>query len=133
MTRQYSTAMRDGWNSKYEEIIGTSPVLKLRTGAKPANCAAANSGTLLAALTLPADWQGDSASGVTAKAGTWAGTAIAAGDVGHYRVESSGGTVHEQGTVTVTGGGGDLTMNDISLEIGQPVSISTWGRTAPGA
>src|SRR5574338_210902 len=129
MARKYSVALRDAWNATYETTIGASPVLKLRTGAPPANCAAADSGTLLTALTLPADFQGNSSGGVTAKAGTWAGTAIANGDVGHYRLESSGGTVHEQGTVTATGGGGDLTMNDISLEIGQPVSIDTWGRT----
>lgn len=133
MARKYSTAMRDGWNAKYEEVIGTSPVLELRTGAAPANCAAANSGTLLASLTLPADFQGNSSSGVTAKAGTWAGTATVAGDVGHYRLKSSGGTCHEQGSVTATGGGGDLTMNDIGLEVGQPVSMNTWDRTAPGA
>jgi hypothetical protein len=133
MARKYSTALRDAWNSTYETTIGTAPVLELRTGAAPANCAAADSGTLLASLTLPADWQGNSASGVSAKAGTWAGTAVANGDVGHYRLKSSGGTCHEQGTVTADGGGGDLTMNDISLEIGQPVSIDTWGRTAPGA
>ena len=86
-----------------------------------------------AALTLPSDWQGDSSGGVSAKAGTWAGTVTGAGTAAHYRLKSSGGTCHEQGTVTITGGGGDLTMNNPVLEIGQPVTMNTWGRTAPGA
>ncbi len=133
MARKYSVAVRDAWNAAYETTIGASPVLELRTGAPPASCAAGDSGSLLASLTLPADWQGDSSSGVTVKAGTWAGTASGAGAVGHYRLKASGGSCHEQGTVTATGAGGDLTMNDVDLEIGQPVSINTWGRTAPGA
>ena len=133
MARKYSAAVRDAWNAAYEAAIGTAPVLELRTGAPPANCAAGDSGSLLASLTCPADWQGNSSGGVTAKAGTWAGTVLGAGSVGHYRFKNSGGTCHEQGTVTITGGGGDLTMNNPVLEIGQPVTMNTWGRTAPGA
>lgn len=133
MTRQYSDAVRDGWNNAYETGIGTAPVLELRTGAQPANCAAADSGTLLASLTLPSDWQGASSGGVSTKLGTWSGTAVAAGTAAHYRLKSSGGTCHEQGSVTITGGGGDLTLDNPSIANGQAVVIATWTRTAPGA
>jgi hypothetical protein len=35
--------------------------------------------------------------------------------------------------VTATGGGGDLTLDNVSIASGQTVTISTWTRTMPGA
>lgn len=133
MARQYSTSLRDAWNNLYESTIGASAVLEIRTGAQPADCAAAATGTLLVSMTLPADWQAASSSGATSKLGTWSGTAAASGTAGHYRLKASGGTCHEQGSVTVTGGGGDLTLDNTSINSGQPVAINSWSRTAPGA
>ena len=60
-----------------ESTTGTAPLLKIFSGSAPANCAAADSGTLLATLTLPSDWM-NAASGTTKTlAGTWSGTASA--------------------------------------------------------
>lgn len=53
---QYSVRVRDAQNDAMESAIGASPSLELRTGAQPANCAAADTGTLLCAIALPADW-----------------------------------------------------------------------------
>ena len=39
-----------------ETTIGTAPVLKIRSGSAPADVATADSGTVLATLTLPSDW-----------------------------------------------------------------------------
>jgi hypothetical protein len=95
---QESTAVRDASNDARETTIGAAPTLELRTGAPPANCAAADTGTLLATLTLPSDWLTASASGAKAKNGTWSGTGSAAGTPGHYRIKQ-GATCHQQGTV----------------------------------
>lgn len=100
MGKQYSTTLRNAWLDTYESTIGTSPKLRLCTGAPPANVAAAQTGTQLAELTLPSDWMGAPSSGTSALAGTWSGTVSTSGTAGYYRILSSGGTAHEQGVVT---------------------------------
>jgi hypothetical protein len=100
MTRQLSTTVRNARLDTYESTIGTLPVMKIFTGAQPANCAAANSGTELASGSLPSDWMGAAASGLKQLAGTWTLTAGANGTAGHYRIYATGGTTcHEQGLV----------------------------------
>jgi hypothetical protein len=108
-----------------ESAIGANAILKIRTGAQPANCAAADAGTVLATLNLPADWM-YGASGVALKKGTWEDTsADASGDAGHFRLYASDGiTCHMQGSVTATGNGGDLTLDTITIAVGQKVSIT---------
>lgn len=134
MALQYSVAVRDAMNNQVEATIGTAPKLQFRTGAPPANCATAASGTLLAELTLPSDWIGASWSGVCTKAGTWSSTGVAAGTIGHYRIlDSAGTTCHEQGTVTAGGGGGDMTVDNTSIAIGQTITVSTYTKTRGNA
>lgn len=134
MTIQLGTTLRNNMIGQYETTVGTSPKLQLRSGAQPANCAAADSGTLLAELTLPADWMGAASAGAVALAGSWAGTGAAAGTIAHYRLKDSAGSVcHEQGSVTLTGGGGDLTVDNTSIGVGQAVSVTSWTRTQGGA
>src|SRR5688572_16462089 len=117
MALQFSTAVRNSRLDTVEATIGASAVLKIRTGAAPANVAAADSGTVLATLNLPSDWMANAASGAKAKAGTWQDTAAdATGTAAHFRLYASDGTTcHAQGTVTATGGGGDLTLDNTSL------------------
>jgi hypothetical protein len=126
MTLQMSEAVRNARVNSIEATIGASAVLKIRTGAPPANCAAGDSGTVLASMNLPASWMADAASGAAAKAGTWEDLlAEAAGDAGHFRIYDSGVTACGlQGTVTATGGGGDMTLNNINIALNQPVTIT---------
>lgn len=134
MSLQKSTDLRDAQNDQIETIIGASPILELRTGAAPANCAAADSGTLVASMTLPADAFAASASGVKAKSGTWQDTsADNAGTVAHFRLKTSGGVCKLQGTVTATGGGGDITLDNAVVAAGQQITINTFSITASGA
>lgn len=134
MAHQYSVAVRDAQNDQLETTVGTSPKLQLRSGAAPANCAAADSGTLLAELTLPSDWMAASSSGAKAKSGTWSGTGSNTGTIGHFRLKDSGGTTcHMQGSVTATGGGGDMTVDNTSITSGQSVTVSTFSITRGNA
>jgi hypothetical protein len=135
MPLQYSTTVRNAQLDAKETAIGASAILKLRSGAKPANCAAADSGTVIATLNLPADWLAAAASGTKSKSGTWQDlTADAAGTVGHYRLYASDGvTCHEQGTVTATGGGGDMTVDNTVIEAGQQVTVTSYAVTAGNA
>lgn len=134
MTLQYSGAVRDAQLDAVETVVGTSPKLQLRTGAPPADCAAADSGTLLCEITLPSDWMAAASGGSKAKSGTWTGTGAAAGNAGHFRVKNSAGsTTHAQGTVTATGGGGDMTMDNINIAVAQAVTVNTFTLTAGNA
>lgn len=131
MSIQFSVAVRNARLDAIETAIGASAILKIRSGAAPANCAAADSGTVLATLALPADWMAAAASGQKAKSGTWEdASADAAGTAAHFRIYASDGiTCHMQGTVTATGGGGDMTVDNTSFAAGQAFSITSFTLT----
>lgn len=131
MAIQFSVAVRNARLDSIETTVGASAVLKIRSGAAPANCAAADSGTVLATINLPSDWMAAASSGTKAKSGTWQdASADATGTAGHYRLYASDGTTcHEQGTITATGGGGDMTLDNTSIASGQIVTITSYTYT----
>lgn len=126
MTIQLSTTVRNARLDAIETAIGVSAIMKIRSGAKPTDCAAADSGTVLATLALPADYMAAAASGQKAKSGTWDdSSADNAGTAGHFRIYASDGvTCHMQGTVTATGGGGDLEVDNTVFAAGQAFTIT---------
>ena len=132
MALQASVAVRNAILDAVETTIGTSAVLKIRTGAPPATVGTADSGTVLATLTLPSDWMAAASSGSKALTGTWEDTsADAAGTAAHWRIYASDGTTaHLQGTVTATGGGGDLTLDNDSIASGQAITITAFSISA---
>ena len=135
MALQYSVAVRNARLDVVESTIGTSAVLKIRTGAAPASCATADSGTVLATLNLPSDWMAAASSGTKAKSGTWEDTsADNTGTAAHFRLYASDGTTcHAQGTVTATGGGGDMTVDNTSFASGQAFTVTGFTLTAGNA
>lgn len=135
MSLQLAVATRNALLDAIETEIGTSAVLKIRTGSPPADCGTADSGSVLATLNLPSDWMAAASGGSKAKSGTWQdGSADGAGTAGHFRIYDSGGsTCKMQGTVTATGGGGDLTLDNAVLAVGQVITITGFVLTAPGA
>lgn len=128
MALQLSVAVRNARLDAIETTIGASAILKIRTGAAPADCAAADSGTVLATLSLPSDWMAAASSASKAKSGTWQDlTADATGTAGHFRIYASDGTTcGMQGTITATGGGGDMTLDNTSIATNQPVTVSSF-------
>lgn len=131
MTVQLSTAVRNARLDAIETTISTSAILKIRTGAQPATCATADSGTVLATLNLPSDYLAAASSGSKAKSGTWEDTsADASGTAAHWRLYASDGTTcHAQGSVTATGGGGDLTVDSTTFTATQSFTITAWSFT----
>lgn len=131
MTIQLSVAVGNARLDAIETQIGTSAILKMRSGAAPADCATADSGTVLATLSLPSDWMANAASRAKAKSGTWQdASADNAGNAAHFRVYDSGGaTCGIQGTVTATGGGGDMTVDNIVFAAGQSFTITSFTLT----
>ena len=130
MAIQYSETVRNAELDAIETAISTSPTLTIRTGAAPTDCATANSGTVLATMTLPSDWMAAAASGSKAKSGTWEDTsADADGTAAHFRIHQ-GTTCHIQGTVTLTSGGGDMELDNTNIATGQQITITTFTITA---
>lgn len=135
MAFQFSTTVRNAVLDAIETAVGTSAVLKIRSGSVPANVGTADAGTVLATLNLPSDWLAGASGGSKALTGTWQDTsADATGTAGHFRIYASDGTTaHIQGTVTATGGGGDLTLDNTSIASGQQVTVTSFTITAGGS
>ena len=94
--------------------------------------AAAQTGTLLAELTLPADWGADAAAGAKGLLGSWSGNVTVDGTAGYYRILDNAGTVcHEQGTIGTSGQ--DINLTSTALTIGQVLVITAKTLTAGNA
>lgn len=136
MVMQFSDATVHASLDAIETAIGASPTLEIRSGAKPATCATADSGTLLASIALPADFFANAATRAKAKNGTWSGTGGAGASTGtsagHFRIKQ-GATCHVQGSITVTAGGGDMTLDNISIANGQAFTVNSFTITGPAA
>jgi len=134
MAVQLSTAVRNAMLDQIESTISTSPIMKIRTSSVPANCAAADAGTVLATIALPSDWLAAASGGSKAIAGSpWEDTsADASGTAAHFRVYDSGGsTCHIQGTVGV--GSGDLQVDSTAFTAGQDFKVTAFTLTAGNA
>lgn len=134
MAFQYSTAVRNARLDSIETTIGTDAILKIFSGAEPANPAAADPAGLLATLTLPTDWMAAASGGSKVLAGTWSATASGTGTAACFRIYDSGLVACGiQGNITATGGGGDMTLNTTSVVTGQTVSVTTFTITTGNA
>lgn len=135
MTIQLGTTYRNALLDLFETTVGVSCVLRIRTGAQPANCAASRSGTVLTTIQCPSDWAADASGGSKSFLGTWSdSSADAAGTAAHFEImDSTLTTCHMQGTVTSTGGGGDMTIDNTNIAAGQVITVTGFTLTAPGA
>lgn len=134
MALQYAVSTRNAKLDAVETDVGTAPILKIRTGAPPADCATADSGTVLATLTLPSDWMNAASGGTKTLLGTWQDTsADAAGTAGHFRIYvGPAGTVCKiQGTVGTSGT--DMIVDNAVFAAGQSFSITSFTITAGNA
>lgn len=131
MAIQLSVAVRNARLDSIETTIGTTAILRIRTGAQPANCATADSGSVLATLTLPSDYMAAASAGSKAKSGTWQDTsADATGTAAHWRLyDSAGTTCHMQGSITATSGGGDMEVDNTSFATGQSFTVTAFTLT----
>lgn len=132
MTYQYSVAVRNAKLDQLESTIGTSPILKVFSGAEPANCAAADPAGPLASVTLPVDWMANAAAGSKSKSGVWSAVASASGTAACFRIyDSALVACHIQGSVGQ--GTGDLSVDNSSFTTGQTFAVLTFTITAGNA
>lgn len=127
MTLQLSTSCRNDRVAAIETNAGTAPIVRIRTSSVPATPATADAGTVLLSITLGSDWASQTGGILTFSSTPLSGTASGTGTAGHFRLyKSDGTTVVAQGTVTATGGGGDMTIDNTSIVTGQTVQITAW-------
>ncbi len=135
MAMQYSVAVRNARLDVVESTTGASAILKVRTGPAPTTCATADAGTVLATVALPNDWMAAASNGSKTMLGTWEdASADATGTAAHFRIYANDGTTcHIQGTVTLTGNGGDMTVDNTSFAAGQNFVVTSFVITAGNA
>jgi hypothetical protein len=113
---------------------GNAAVFRIYSGSMPANCAASATGTKLTDDALPTTWMGSSSAGVVSKSGTWTLNGVAAGTAGYFRILDSGlAATYMQGTVTATGGGGDMTLDNAVIASSQVITVSVFQITGGNA
>jgi hypothetical protein len=134
MTIQFAQTTAHAMLDAIETDIGASPILYLRSGAQPATCATADSGTLIATIAMAADAFANAASWAKAIAATISDlSADNAGTLGHWRIKTSGGTTKLQGSITATGGGGDMTVDNTNVTAGQQIDVTSFAINFPSA
>lgn len=143
MATRISTAARNAACDAVVDLVdgGTGPgVIRVYTGSQPATPATSPSGTLLAEFTLSDPAFGGAANGVAALDVTPAltDTGITDGTAGWFRIldstEAAGtGLGIIDGTVTATGGGGQLELNTTTISTGVNVEITSGSVTMPAS
>jgi hypothetical protein len=131
MTLSFSDALRNARANAITTAVDAGSgagILEIRTGSKPASPDDAATGTLLASVTLNDPSFGASSDGVITldvDPTIADASADATGTAAHFRIKTSAGAGVVDGTVTATGGGGDLTLNTVSLVAGASFTITS--------
>lgn len=126
MTLQFSVEVRNARLDAIETTVDTDPWFALFTGPPPANTFASNTGTLLIMKQLASDWSTGAASGQKG-VNTFTANGVGVGIAGHFRLfKSTADVCYLQGTVSESGGGGDLIIDNASINIDQGLAVSNW-------
>jgi len=133
MAISISIPARNAMLDALETYGGLAAKLEIRDGSVPASANAPRTGTVGVSMDLPSSWMADAASGQKALSGTWedplANASIAPAT--YFTIfRSDGTTVVMQGTVSATGGGGDLQLTTTTIVLNQPVTITAFTLTA---
>jgi len=136
MTIQFAQSTAHAMLDAIETDIGASPVLTLRTGSQPSTCAGADTGTLVSTIAMAAD--AFSSASAWAKAITAALEDLSADNAGslaggHWRIKTAGAVTKIQGTITATGGGGDMTVDNTTVVAGQQIDVTSFSIGFPSA
>jgi hypothetical protein len=109
-----------------ETTVGTSPILRIRTGTMPTGTSDADVGIVLSEITLPSDWMGAASGGTKHKSGTWEdASADNTGTATHFRLyKSDGTTCVMQGSVGTSGS--DMTVLSTSFVATQPFTVTAF-------
>lgn len=111
--------------------VGSGGSIRIYSGTKPATPETAASGTLLVTILITGSFT--STGGVLTAADPASANPAATGTAGYFRLLTSGATAILDGTVTATGGGGDMQLGSTSIATGVPVDLGVPSFTVPVA
>ena len=137
MTIQLDDASRNAKLDAIESTAGASCALEIRTGAQPADCSTASSGTILVTINLPADWMNAASGGVKTFIATWQdASADNSGVAAHFRIYNSQAT--KDGTTCFMQGScgeaaEDLVLDNSTIAAAQQVTITQFTLTEGNA
>lgn len=125
MSITHTTAIRNG----LADYIGTA----LLTGSsQEARLVLRDSSTVIVSFDLASTPFGSASSGViTAGSMPRSAAAVASGEVDNFILQDQAGTTVLSGTVTATGGGGDVEVSNVNIASGQDCSLESLTYTAP--
>lgn len=126
-----STAARNAAVNGVVDLVdagGGAGELVIKTGSDPA------AGTTLATIPLAATAWGSASAGSAALAGApKSAAATGAGSAGCFRVNDSTHALIFSGAVTATSGGGDIELDNVSIAVGQTISITALAISIPAS
>jgi hypothetical protein len=109
--------------------------IEIRSGTRPANPDTAETGTLLATITCedPAFGAANTTTGAATISHPAPVTGVADGTASWFRAYDSDDAPKFDGSVTATGGGGDLTLATVSITTGLSVDVTGGTITVPAS
>jgi hypothetical protein len=138
MPLQYGGTLGGNQLTAIQTAVGSGGLLRIYSSAAAAHPGSTEPTGLLATITLPATFitvtaGTTSAAAFTTISGSWT-VAASGGGAGtnalSFRIyDSAATTCHLAGTVTATGGGGDLQLNNVSIATGQTVTVTAFSIT----
>ena len=129
MAFQLGVSVRNARLNAVTTELGATATLVLYSGSEAANCAASSPSGALVTINLPSTPFAAASGGAMSMSGTWSGTASASGTAASFRIFDSSSVCQMQGTVTNTGGGGDMTIDNVSINSSQVVTVSSFTNT----
>ncbi|MGO4304181.1 hypothetical protein [Cupriavidus sp. RAF12] len=125
---KYSASLKNAQQDAITTKLGASAVLNIYSGSQPASPdTAIGAQVLLASLTCNATFAPAASGGVLTLNSIANGTGTAGAGAGTvatwYRLTTSGGTAHIDGTVGISGA--DLNLNNTNIATGQTVSVTS--------
>jgi len=129
-----TTALRNGMCDLIVDSLDAGAgagTIQIRSGTRPADPATTATGTLLATVTCIDPAFGAASSGAATLADPTSVTAVATGTATWFRALDSTGAACFDGSVTATGGGGDLTLGTVSITSGLAVDLTGGTITVP--
>jgi len=130
LTNAIRSAMCDAIVDSLDAGSGAGTI-QIRSGTRPADPATTATGTLLATVTCIDPAFGAASSGVATIADPAGVTAAATGTASWFRALDSNNAACFDGSVTATGGGGDLTLSSTSVVSGTTVDVTGGTITVP--
>ena len=129
---KYSAVLKNGQQNAITTALGASALLNIYSGTQPTNPdTAIGAQVLLATLTCNATFAPAASGGVLTLNSIANGTGTAGAGAGTtatwYRLTTSGGTAHIDGTVGISGA--DMNLNNTSIATGQTVSVTSFTLT----